>query len=150
MFISAKMLKIKYFLSAREWLNNFIRVPRKQISHGNLREVYSQKGYFKSIISMKAVIDFIFLGSKITADHNCSHEIKRHLLLERKAVILKLSCIFLVVERWYSRLSSLSHSTTHITFPSWNLWTTKARERASGSLSTPSSKLPLIISQSHL
>ena len=32
------------------------------------------------------VIDFIFLGSKITADGDCSHEIKRHLLLERKAI----------------------------------------------------------------
>ena len=31
--------------------------------------------------------DFIFLGSKITADDDCSHEIKRHLLLGRKAVI---------------------------------------------------------------
>ena len=33
-----------------------------------------------------AVTDFIFLGSKITADGDCSHEIKRHLLLGRKAV----------------------------------------------------------------
>ena len=32
------------------------------------------------------VTDFIFLGSKITADHGYSHEIKRHLLLGRKAV----------------------------------------------------------------
>ena len=31
--------------------------------------------------TMEMVIDFIFLGSKITADGNCSHEIKRHLLL---------------------------------------------------------------------
>ena len=31
-------------------------------------------------------IDFIFLGSKITADGDCSHEIKRCLLLERKAM----------------------------------------------------------------
>ena len=30
---------------------------------------------------------FIFLGFKITADSDCSHEIKRHLLLERKAMI---------------------------------------------------------------
>ena len=30
--------------------------------------------------------DFTFLNSKITADGDCSHEIKRHLLLERKAV----------------------------------------------------------------
>ena len=33
------------------------------------------------------VTDFIFLGSKITADSDCSHEIKRHLLLGRKAMI---------------------------------------------------------------
>ena len=35
---------------------------------------------------METVIDFIFLGSKITVDGDCSHEIKRHLLLERKAM----------------------------------------------------------------
>ena len=34
--------------------------------------------------TMEAVRDFIYLGSKITADGECSHEIKRHLLLERK------------------------------------------------------------------
>ena len=32
------------------------------------------------------VTDFIFLGSRITADSDCSHEIKRHLLLGRKAM----------------------------------------------------------------
>ena len=31
-------------------------------------------------------IDFVFLGSKITVDGECSHQIKRHLLLERKAM----------------------------------------------------------------
>ena len=35
--------------------------------------------------TMKTVTDFIFLVSKITSDGNCSHEIKRHLLLGRKA-----------------------------------------------------------------
>ena len=35
---------------------------------------------------MVAVIDFIFLGSKITVDSDCRHEIKRHLLLEREAM----------------------------------------------------------------
>ena len=35
---------------------------------------------------METVTDFIFLGSKITADGDCSYEIKRHLLLGRKAV----------------------------------------------------------------
>ena len=36
--------------------------------------------------TMETVTDFIFLGSKITADGNCSHEIKRRLLLGRKAI----------------------------------------------------------------
>ena len=36
---------------------------------------------------MKIVADFIFLSSKITMDGDCSHEIKRHLLLGRKASI---------------------------------------------------------------
>ena len=36
--------------------------------------------------TMEAVSDFIFLGSKITADGDCSHEIKRCLLLGRKAM----------------------------------------------------------------
>ena len=35
---------------------------------------------------MKTVMDFIFLGSKITADDDCSHKIKRHSLLGRRAV----------------------------------------------------------------
>ena len=35
---------------------------------------------------MEAVADFIFLGSKIPADGDCSHEIKKHLLLGRKAM----------------------------------------------------------------
>ena len=44
---------------------------------------------------VKTVTDrfFIFLGSKITADGDCSHEIKRHLLLRRK-VMAKLDSIF--------------------------------------------------------
>ena len=36
--------------------------------------------------TMKTVADFIFLGSKITEDGDCSHKIKRHLLLGRKAI----------------------------------------------------------------
>ena len=36
--------------------------------------------------TVETVKDFIFLGSKITADSDCSHEIKRHLLLGRKAM----------------------------------------------------------------
>ena len=36
--------------------------------------------------TVETVADFIFLGSKITADNDCSHEIKRHLLLGRKVM----------------------------------------------------------------
>ena len=36
--------------------------------------------------TMETVTDFIFFGSKITADGDCSHEIKRHLLLGRKTM----------------------------------------------------------------
>ena len=36
--------------------------------------------------TMKTVTEFIFLGSKITADGDCSHEVKRCLLLRRKAM----------------------------------------------------------------
>ena len=43
--------------------------------------------------TMQTVSDFIFLGSKITADGDCSHEIKRHLLLGRK-VMTNLDSIF--------------------------------------------------------
>ena len=43
--------------------------------------------------TVEIVSDFIFLGSKITADGDCSHEIERHLLLERK-VMTNLDSIF--------------------------------------------------------
>ena len=59
--------------------------------------------------TMETVTDIIFLGSKITADGNCSHEIKRHLLLGRKAMtninsILKSRDITLSTKSGYSRL----------------------------------------------
>ena len=44
-------------------------------------------------VTMETVTDFIFLGFKITADGDCSHEIKRHLLLGRK-VMTNLDSIF--------------------------------------------------------
>ena len=43
--------------------------------------------------TMETVADFIFLGSKVTADGDCSHEINRHLLLGRK-VMINLDSIF--------------------------------------------------------
>ena len=43
--------------------------------------------------TVETVLDFLFLGSRITADGDCSHEIKRHLLLGRK-VMTNLDSIF--------------------------------------------------------
>ena len=43
-------------------------------------------GPITSMETMETVIDFVFLDSKITADGDCSHEIKRRLLLERKVM----------------------------------------------------------------
>ena len=59
--------------------------------------------------TMETVTAFIFLGSKITVDGDCSHKIKRHLLLERKAVanldnILKSRDIILSTKVHLSRL----------------------------------------------
>ena len=50
--------------------------------------------------TMETMTDFIFGGSKITADGDCSHEIKRHLLLGRKAMTNLVQ---------YSSVKSLSH-----------------------------------------
>ena len=68
--------------------------------------------------TVETVTDFIFLGSKITADDGCSHEIKRHLLLGRKAMtnldsILKSRDITLSTK---VRLSSQSYdfSSSHV------------------------------------
>ena len=52
---------------------------------------------------VETAMDFIFLGYKISADGDCSHEIKRHLLLERKAMtnldgILKSRAITLLIK----------------------------------------------------
>ena len=74
--------------------------------------------------TMETVTDFIFLGSKITADGDCSHEIKRHLPLGRKAMtnldsILKSRAIALLTKL----LSSQSHgfSSSHVWCESWTI-----------------------------
>ena len=54
---------------------------------GKLGEKGKDLNFCKSIFQDgETVSDFIFLGSKTTADGDCSHEIKRHLLLGRKAM----------------------------------------------------------------
>ena len=64
---------------------------------------------------VEAVTDFIFLGSKTTADGDCIHEIKRHLLFGRKAManldsIFKNKDITLLTKAPYSQSSGFSRS----------------------------------------
>ena len=68
--------------------------------------------------TMETVTDFLFLGSKITADVDCSHEIKRRLLLGRKAMtnldsILKIRDITLPIK---------VHLVKAMVFPVVNAW----------------------------
>ena len=78
---------------------------------------------------METVTDFIFLGSKITVDSDCSHEIKKQLLLGRKAMtnldsILKSSDITLLTN---------VHLVKAMVFPlvlyGYESWTIKKAER---------------------
>ena len=65
--------------------------------------------------TMETMIDYIFLGSKITAGGDCSHEIKRHLLLGRKAItnlniVLNSRDIYFVSKGPYSQSYGFSNS----------------------------------------
>ena len=77
---------------------------------------------------METVADFIFLGSKITADSDCSHEIKRHLLLGRK-VMTNLDSIF---KSRHITLSTKVHLVKAMVFPvvmyGCTSWTIKKAE----------------------
>ena len=74
--------------------------------------------------TMETVKDFIFLGSKITVDSDCSHEIKRHLLLGRKLItnldsILKNQRYYFVYKGLYSQ--SCGFSTVMYRCESWTI-----------------------------
>ena len=79
--------------------------------------------------TVEIVADFIFLGSKITADGDCSHEIKRRLLLGRK-VMTNLDSIFKSRD---TTLSTKVHLVKAIVFPvvmyGCESWTIKKAER---------------------
>ena len=68
---------------------------------------------------METMIDFIFLGSKVTADGNCSHEIKRLLLLGRKLMtnldsILKSRDITLPIKVRLVKAQTTGFSSSHV------------------------------------
>ena len=64
-------------------------------------------------IDEETVADFIFLGSKITADGDCSHEIKRHFLLGRKVI----SNLDNILKSRNSALSTKVHLVKAMVFP---------------------------------
>ena len=68
--------------------------------------------------TVETVPDFIFLGSKITADGDCSHEIKRHLLLGRK-VMTNLDSIFKKQRHYFANKGLPSQSSG---FSSSHVW----------------------------
>ena len=80
-------------------------------------------------IDGETVADFIFLGSKITADGDCSHEIKRHLLLGRKA----LTNLDIILKSRDITLPTKVHLVKAMVFPvvmyGCESWTVKKAER---------------------
>ena len=75
---------------------------------------------------METVIDFIFLGSKITEDGDCSHEIERHLLLEKKAMknldsVLKSRDITFPTKFCLVKNQSYGFSSSHVGYENWTL-----------------------------
>ena len=80
--------------SKEEWKNLLMRVKEKSEKEGLKLNIQKTKIMASGPITswqteggeMETVTDFIFLGSKITADDDCRHEINRCLLLGRKAM----------------------------------------------------------------
>ena len=77
------------FAESEEELKSFLMRVKKETEKAGLKLNIQKRTSFSGPITswqidgetMETVRDFIFLGSKITADGDCSHEIKRHLLL---------------------------------------------------------------------
>ena len=67
-----------------------IKIARRNINNlryaGDTTLMAESEEELKKGQKLAALTDFLFLGSKITVDGNCSHEIRRHLLLGRKAM----------------------------------------------------------------
>ena len=78
--------------------------------------------------TMETVADFIFLGSRLTGDGDCSHEIKRHLFLGRKAM----ASLDSLLKRRDITLPTKVHLVKSMVFPvvmnGWESWTIKKAE----------------------
>ena len=70
--------------------------------------------------TVEIMTDFIFLGSKISADGDCSHEMKRHLLLGRKVMTSLYSITLPTKQRHY--FANKGPSSQSYSFPSSHVW----------------------------
>ena len=75
--VKSLLMKLK---EESEKAGSKLNIQKTNMSSGSITSWQMDGG------TMETVTDFIFLGSKITVDSGCSHEIKRHLLFERKAM----------------------------------------------------------------
>ena len=79
--------------------------------------------------TVETMSDFIFLGSKITADGDCSHEIKRHLLLGRK-VMTNLDSLFKSTNITLpTKIRLIKAMVFPVVMHRWESWTVKKAER---------------------
>ena len=78
---------------------------------------------------MKTVADFIFLGSKITADGDCSHEIKRSLLLGKKSYDKPRQCIKKQRHHFANKMTSSESYVFPVVMYGCESWTIKKAER---------------------
>ena len=91
--------------------------------------ICKQRGCVINGETMETVRDFLFLGSKITADGDCSHEIKKHFLLGRKAM----TNLDSILKSRYTTLLTKVHLVKAMVFPvvmyGCESWTIKKAER---------------------
>ena len=77
---------------------------------------------------METLTDFIFLGSKITADGDCSHDIKRHLLLGRKVMTNLESALKNRDITWSTKVHLVKAVVFPVVMYGYESWTVKKAE----------------------
>ena len=112
----------------KEELKELLIKVEEESEKAGLKHIKKMKIMASSPITMKTVTVFIFLGSKITADGNCSHEIKRCLLLGRKAM----TNLDSILKSRDITLSTMVHIVKAVVFPAvmygCESWTIKKAE----------------------
>ena len=78
--------------------------------------------------TMETVADFIFMGSKITADGDCNHEVKRHLFLGRKAMTILDSILKSRDSTWPTKVCLVKAMVFPVVMYGCESWTIKKAE----------------------